>query len=118
MESISFSQSPTIQFMKSALNSLPYNNIRDAFIQLKKWDNSKIMASSAIEKLLPLGQEIGFGTRFGLKKERKIPEHSLTDCSVLVEHLKCYDCILGTLSVIFSGPDCYCTASWTNETQC
>lgn len=59
--------------MKSTFSSL-YDNIGDAFIQLRKLGKcSKIIASSVIAKFLPLGEDIGFATRFGLEKEKKDP---------------------------------------------
>lgn len=72
--------------MKSTFCSPPYNNVRDAFIQLRRAGKyNKIIASPVIEKLLPLGPEIGFATRFGPEKEKKIPGLPHPGCSLFLE---------------------------------
>lgn len=65
-------KSPTTLFVKANFSSPPYNDIRDALIQPRKFGkHSKIITSFVTGKLLALGKQIGFATRFGLEKENK-----------------------------------------------
>lgn len=107
--------------MKSTFNSPPHNNIRDAFIQLIKFEKyNKIIAFSVIEKLLRLGQEFGFTSRFGLQKEKKDSWtflHWLLSL-FLLEHPKGHNSITQSIHKaflvpclsVFSDPNCYFSA--------
>lgn len=65
-------KSPTTQLVKANFSSPPYNDIRDALIQPRKFGTyRKIITSLVTGKLLPPGKQIGFATRFGLEKEKK-----------------------------------------------
>lgn len=100
--------------MKSTFCCPPYNNIRDAFIQLRKAGKyNKIIASPVIEKLLPLGQEIGFATRFGQEKEKKNSWTSPPWLFTLPVGIpKCYNSITGVHKAFMVPCLSYILWSW------